>query len=71
MTNAVNVATDCRQQLTPAALVRMGRYQLEQIATDGTDEQKTCLLDWAYSGIPAWFFEHLHFLATGEEWQEA
>lgn len=66
----INVSTDCRQDLGPSDWRKMNRWQLEKFATDGSPQQRASLLDWSYSGLPAWFFEHLHFLATGEEWQE-
>jgi hypothetical protein len=66
----INVATDCQQDLGPSDWNKMDRWQLEKFATDGSPQQKASLIDWAYSGLPAWFFEDLYFLAYGEEWQQ-
>lgn len=63
----INIQTDLLP-LTPTVLKKMGRHQLERIAMEGTSEQKDCLIDWGYSGLPAWFFEELFFMATGKEW---
>ena len=65
----INIQTDLLP-LSPSVLKTMGRNQLERIATEGTYEQKQSLIDWGYSGLPAWFFEELYFMATGTEWQE-
>jgi hypothetical protein len=66
----INVAIDCRSDLGPADWQRMNRWQLEQFARHGNHQQKESLTDWGYSGIPAWQFEELYFLAYGEEWQQ-
>lgn len=65
----INIQTDLLP-LTPSILKKMSRHQLERIATEGTKEQKDCLIDWGYSGLPAWFFEELFFMATGKEWDD-
>ena len=65
----INPATDCTIP-GPADWQRMNRRQLETFATKGSPEQKASLTDWAYSGLPAWFFEDLYFLSYGEEWEE-
>ncbi len=66
----INVATDCRQDLGPSDWARMNRWQLEKFASEGSPQQRQSLTDWGYSGLPAWQFEHLFFLAYGEEWQQ-
>jgi len=66
----INVATDCQQDLGPSDWNKMNRWQLEKFATDGSPQQKDSLTSWAYSGLPAWFFEELYSLAYGEEWQQ-
>lgn len=66
----INVATDCQQDLSPSDWDKMSRWQLELFATDGSPQQKASLTSWGYSGLPAWFFEELYFLAHGEEWQQ-
>lgn len=66
----IDVATDCRQDLGPSDWKKMNRQNLERFATYGSPQQKASLIDWGYSGLPAWFFEELHYLATGEEWQQ-
>jgi len=48
----------------------MDRRNLERFATYGSQQQKDSLIDWGYSGLPAFLFEELFFLATGEEWQQ-
>lgn len=65
----INIQTDLLP-LPPSVLNKMGRANLERIAKEGTHEQKQNLIDWGYSVLPAWFFEELYFLATGEEWQQ-
>ena len=65
----INIQTDLLP-LSPSVLNTMSRANLERIAMEGTYEQKQNLIDWGYSGLPAWFFEELYFLATGEEWQQ-
>jgi hypothetical protein len=42
-----------------------------RIAKEGTEEQQDCLIAWGYSGIPAWQFEDLFYMAKGEEWNQA
>ncbi len=64
---AINPATDCETP-SPSDWARMNCRQLEAFATRGNREQKAALIDWGYSGLPAWHFEELYFLATGEEW---
>ena len=49
----------------------MNRRQLEAFAAHGSQQQKDSLIDWGYSGLPAFFFEDLFFMATGQEWEEA
>jgi hypothetical protein len=66
----INPATDCHSDLSPSDLSRMTRYQLETFAQHGNDKQKQCLIDWGYSGLPAWQFEYLYEMATGEPWQQ-
>jgi hypothetical protein len=66
----INPATDCRQDLGPSDWQRMNRQNLERFASHGSQQQKDSLIDWAYSGLPAFFFEELFFLATGQEWRE-
>ena len=66
----INPAIDCRQDLGPADWKRMNRMQLELFAGHGSQQQKDSLIDWGYSGLPAFFFEELFFLATGQEWQQ-
>jgi hypothetical protein len=56
--------------LSPSVLSKMNRNTLERIATEGTAAQKQDLIDWGYAGLPAWFFEELYLMATGEEWQQ-
>jgi hypothetical protein len=65
----INIQTDLLP-LSPSVLSKMTRSNLERIATEGTREQKDSLIDWGYSGLPAWFFEELYLMATGEEWQQ-
>jgi hypothetical protein len=65
----INIQNDLLS-LSPTVLSKMSRDDLERIAVEGTKEEKGCLIDWAYSGIPHWFFEHLFFLATGTEWSQ-
>jgi hypothetical protein len=65
----INIQTDLLP-LSPTVLSKMSRSNLERIATEGTKEQKDALIDWGYANIPAWFFEELFFIATGEEWQQ-
>jgi hypothetical protein len=65
----INIQNDLLP-LSPTVLNKMSRSNLERIAVEGTKEQKDCLIDWAYSGLPAWFFEDLFFLATGTEWSQ-
>jgi hypothetical protein len=48
----------------------MPAWQLEKFASEGSPQQRQSLTDWAYGGLPAWLFEHLFFLAYGEEWQQ-
>ena len=67
----INPATDCQQDLGPSDWRRMNRMQLEFFATHGSQQQKDSLIDWGYSGLPAFFFEDLFFMATGQEWEEA
>jgi hypothetical protein len=66
----INVATDCVADLGPSDWRKMNRWQLELFAREGTAQQKASLTDWGYSGMPAWQFEELYFLAYGEEWQQ-
>lgn len=66
----INPATDCKQDLSPSDLRKMSRYSLEQFASRGSQQQRAALIDWGYSELPAFFFEHLYWLATGEEWQQ-
>jgi hypothetical protein len=66
----INPATDCRQDLGPSDWEQMNRFSLERFASHGSQQQKDSLIDWAYSGLPAFFFEELFFLATGQEWRE-
>lgn len=65
----INFATDLLpltvEQLNSG---RYGRGQLEGIATSGNAADKETLIDWGYGNLPYWYFEHLYFLATGEEW---
>lgn len=65
----INIQTDLLP-LSPTVLATMNRNNLERIANEGTQEQRNALIDWGYSGLPAWFFEELYFMATGKEWQE-
>jgi hypothetical protein len=65
----IDVATDCDVP-APSDFSKMHNWQLEMFASKGTPEQKDALIDWGYSGCPAWQFEHLYFLATGNEWNE-
>lgn len=65
----INIQTDLLP-LSPTVLSKMSRSNLERIAKEGTKEQKDCLIDWGYSGLPAFFFEDLYFLATGTEWEQ-
>ena len=65
----INIQTDLLP-LTPTILSKMSRSNLERIAMEGTKDQKDSLIDWGYSGLPAFFFEELFFLATGTEWEE-
>jgi len=62
----VNIQTDV--VVTPETLRLMSRWELQAIAEDGNQEQKDCLIHWGYASIPAWHFEHLYLVATGEEW---
>ena len=64
----INVAIDCRSDLGPSDWRNMNRWQLEMFARHGNHQQRESLLDWAYSGLPAWFFEALYEIATGEPW---
>jgi hypothetical protein len=66
----INPATDCRSDLSPSDLQRMNRWQLEMFAQHGNNKQKQSLIDWGYSGLPAWQFEYLYEMATGEPWQQ-
>lgn len=65
----INIQTDLLP-LSPTVLAKMNRNTLERIASEGTPQQKDSLIDWGYSGLPAWFFEELYFMATGKEWEE-
>lgn len=65
----INIETDLLP-LSPSVLQKMTRPNLERIAIEGNVEQKSCLIDWGYSGLPAFHFEELYFLATGQEWQQ-
>jgi hypothetical protein len=65
----INIQTDLLP-LSPSVLSKMSRSNLERIAQEGTKEQKNDLIDWGYSGLPAWFFEELFFIATGTEWEQ-
>lgn len=65
----IDIQTDLLP-LSPSALSKMSRWQLERIADEGTTEQKDNLIDWGYSNLPAWLFEELYFISTGKEWQE-
>ena len=65
----MNIQTDLLP-LSPSVLQKMSCSNLELIAREGTKEQKDCLLDWGYGGLPAFLFEELFFLATGEEWEQ-
>ena len=66
----INVATDCREDLGPSDWSKMNRANLERFALYGSQQQKNSLIDYGYSGLPAWFFEELYFMATGQEWQQ-
>ena len=66
----INPAVDCKQDLGPSDWRAMDHRNLERFATYGSQQQKDSLIDWGYSGLPAFFFEELYFLATGEEWQQ-
>ena len=66
----INVSTDCTSDLSPSDWRKMNRWQLELFAREGNAQQKASLTDWGYSGMPAWQFEELYFLAYGEEWQQ-
>ena len=66
----INPATDCKSDLSRSDLQKMTRWQLEVFAQHGNDRQKQCLIDWGYSGLPAWHFEYLYEMATGQPWQE-
>ena len=65
----INIQTDLLP-LTSESLASMSCSNLERIACEGTHEQKRQLIDWGYSGLPAWHFEDLYLMATGEEWQQ-
>ena len=65
----INIQTDLLP-LSPTVLSKMTCANLERIATEGTKEQKDSLIDWGYSSLPAFHFEMLYFMATGEEWQQ-
>lgn len=66
----INVATDCRSDLGPSDFMKMDRWQLEAFAQHGNDQQKQSLIDFGYSGLPAWQFEYLYEMATGQPWPE-
>jgi hypothetical protein len=65
----INIQTDLLP-LSPSVLSKMSRSNLERIAKEGTTEQKDSLIAWGYSGLPAFFFEDLYFMATGQEWEQ-
>jgi len=65
----INIQTDLLP-LSPSVLSTMSRSNLERIAKEGTTEQKDSLIAWGYSGLPAFFFEDLYFMATGQEWEQ-
>ena len=64
----INVAIDCRQDLGPSDWRNMNRWQLEMFALHGSTQQKDSLIDFGYSGLPAWQFEYLYEMATGKAW---
>jgi hypothetical protein len=65
----INIQTDLLS-LSPSVLSKMSRSNLERIAIEGTTEQKDSLIAWGYSALPAFFFEDLYFMATGQEWEQ-
>ena len=65
----INIQTDVT--VTPSMLSKCNWQTLCRIAKEGTEEQQDCLIAWGYSGIPAWQFEDLYFMAKGEEWSQA
>jgi hypothetical protein len=67
----INIQTDLLP-LSPSVLSKMSRSNLERIAAgSGIGKSSFCReIDWGYSGLPAWFFEELFFIATGSEWEQ-
>jgi hypothetical protein len=65
----INIQTDLLP-LTSDSLSKMNRQTLERVAIEGTAEQKQQLIDWGYSKLPAYFFEDLYLMATGQEWEQ-
>jgi len=63
----MNIPTDV--VVTPSSLDRTDWSGLKRIATEGSQEQKDCLLAWSYSAVPASLSEELHYLAWG--WEKA
>lgn len=66
----INPAIDCRSDLGPSDFAKMNRWQLEMFALHGNDQQKQSLIDYGYGGLPAWMFEYLYEMATGQPWPE-
>ena len=69
----INPASDCNTP-GPDDWTRMSRRAIERFATAGNADQRASLLawvlDWGYSNL-AWFvFEHYYQLATGEPWPQ-
>lgn len=53
----------------PSEWRKMDWNGMLNFATHGNEQQKDSLVDFGYSGLPAWMFEELYFLAKGEEWK--
>lgn len=53
----------------PSEWRKMSWSKMLAFATHGNEQQKDSLTDFAYSGLPAWMFEELYFLAKGQEWK--
>ena len=59
---AINIQTDVN--VSPAMLSKCSLAVLRRIAAEGTEQQRDCLLTWAYSGVCAEISEELHRIAT-------
>ena len=64
----INPSIDCEQNLGPTDWRRMNRWQLEMFARHGSNQQKDSLIAYGYSGLPAFMFEELYYIATGQPW---